>query len=138
MAPCTRRNLHLTPSPEPPVVGCWKTPKRRDFYKALDKNGASKSLTAICIDVGISQPTGTRWKKLRENIGSQAVRTTRSTSTKLGRPSKVTKQMCKEAALVEEWDKITLEEIRKRIGSMPERCKALRDTKGRPIKRALW
>lgn len=41
-------------------------------------------------------------------------------------------------ALREEWDKITLEEIRKRIGSMPERCKLLRETKGKPIKRALW
>jgi len=41
------------------------------------------------------------------------------------------------AALVEEWDKITLEEICKQIGSMLERCKALRDTKGRPIKCTL-
>ncbi len=41
-------------------------------------------------------------------------------------------------ALLEEWDKITLEEIRKRIGSMPERCQHLKYTKGRPIKRALW
>jgi len=96
MALCIYRNLHLTPSLEPPVVGCWKTSKRRDFYKVLDKNGISKSLTIICIDVGISQPMGIRWKKLRENIDSQAVRTTKSTSTKLRRPSKVTKQIYKD------------------------------------------
>ena len=41
-------------------------------------------------------------------------------------------------ALREEWDKVTLEEIRKRIGSMPERCAYLKNTKGKPIKRALW
>ena len=41
-------------------------------------------------------------------------------------------------ALLEEWDKNTLKEIRKRISSMPERCQHLRDTKGKPIKRALW
>jgi len=96
MAPRTRQNLYLTPSPEPPVVGCWKISKRRDFYKALDKNGASKTFTAICTDVSISQPTGTRWKRLRENMGSQAIRTTRSNSTKLERPSKVTKQIYKD------------------------------------------
>ena len=41
-------------------------------------------------------------------------------------------------ALCEEWDKITLEEIRKRISSMPQRCQYLKDTKGMPIKHALW
>ena len=41
-------------------------------------------------------------------------------------------------ALREEQDKVTLEEIRKRISSMPERCAYLKNTKGKPIKRALW
>ena len=41
-------------------------------------------------------------------------------------------------ALQEEWDKITLEEIRKRIAMMPERCKRLTRNGGKAIKTALW
>ena len=40
-------------------------------------------------------------------------------------------------ALREEQDKVTLEEIQKRIGSMPERYAHLKNTKGKPIKCAL-
>jgi hypothetical protein len=42
------------------------------------------------------------------------------------------------AALQEEWDKITLEEIRKRIRTMPKRCKRLTENGGKAIKTALW
>jgi hypothetical protein len=41
-------------------------------------------------------------------------------------------------ALQEEWDKITLEDIRKRIATMPERCKRLTRNGGKAIKTALW
>ena len=41
-------------------------------------------------------------------------------------------------ALQEEWGKITMAEVRKRISSMPERCKELVRTGGKPIKKALW
>ena len=41
-------------------------------------------------------------------------------------------------ALQEEWDKITLEEIRERIASMPGRCSRLVKSGGRPIKSAKW
>jgi hypothetical protein len=42
------------------------------------------------------------------------------------------------AALQEEWDRITLEEIRKRIATMPGRCKRLTENGGKAIKTALW
>ena len=42
------------------------------------------------------------------------------------------------AAIQEEWDKITMEEIRKRISELPERCERLRNNGGRAIKTALW
>jgi hypothetical protein len=38
----------------------------------------------------------------------------------------------------EEWSRISVEEVRKRIEHMPERCKTLVDTGGKPIKSALW
>jgi transposase len=41
-------------------------------------------------------------------------------------------------ALQEEWGKITITEVRKRIPSMPRRCKELVKTGGKPIKKALW
>jgi hypothetical protein len=41
-------------------------------------------------------------------------------------------------AIQEEWDKISMKEIRRRIAAMPGRCKQLVKTGGRPIKTALW
>jgi hypothetical protein len=41
-------------------------------------------------------------------------------------------------AIQEEWDKITLEEIRARIGDMPRRCDLLVKTGGQAIKSAMW
>ena len=38
----------------------------------------------------------------------------------------------------EEWDKITLDEIRKRIAEMPARCKKLVATGGERIRSELW
>jgi hypothetical protein len=49
----------------------------------------------ICREIGTSEGTGRRWNKERRNLGSIAYRSTRNRSTKLGRPSKVTKSMCK-------------------------------------------
>ena len=41
-------------------------------------------------------------------------------------------------ALQEKWDKITLEKIRKRIATMPGRCKRLTRNGGKAIKTVLW
>jgi hypothetical protein len=99
MAPSTRKNLRITPSPEPVQVGCYTTPKRRDFYRDFyrdfDKDCATKSMRAICRDNNIDESTGRLWKKQRENFGSMAVRRTRGISKKLWRPSKISKSTCK-------------------------------------------
>jgi hypothetical protein len=42
------------------------------------------------------------------------------------------------AVILDEWDKITLEEIRSRISNMPGRCKLLARTRGKAIKDAKW
>lgn len=42
------------------------------------------------------------------------------------------------ACIQEEWDKITMQEIRRRIGGMPSRCKRLTNNGGKAIKTALW
>ena len=42
------------------------------------------------------------------------------------------------AAIQEEWDAVTMEEIRRRINCMPDRCARLVKTGGRPIKDKLW
>lgn len=41
-------------------------------------------------------------------------------------------------ALQEEWSKITMLEVRKRISQMPSRCTRLIRSGGAPIKTALW
>ena len=38
----------------------------------------------------------------------------------------------------DEWGKITQEEVRTRIATMPDRCKLLLESGGKPIKAALW
>jgi hypothetical protein len=95
MAPSTRKNLQITPSLEPSTIGCWTTPKRRDFYRDLDRDGATKSMRAIYRDNKIDDHIDRRWKKQREDLGSMAIRRTRSISKKLGRPSKISKPTCK-------------------------------------------
>jgi hypothetical protein len=42
------------------------------------------------------------------------------------------------ALLQEEWDRVTMKEIRARISEMPERCKSLVKTGGKSIKSELW
>ena len=41
-------------------------------------------------------------------------------------------------ALQEEWSKVTMTEVRKRISQMPGRCSCLIRNGGKPIKTALW
>jgi replicative DNA helicase len=43
-----------------------------------------------------------------------------------------------QALIIEEWEKITLDEIRTRIREMPERCRKLVATGGECIKSTLW
>jgi hypothetical protein len=40
--------------------------------------------------------------------------------------------------LQDEWDKITMDEVRKRIREMPERCRQLVKTGGKPIRSDIW
>lgn len=40
--------------------------------------------------------------------------------------------------LQEEWSRITMQEVRRRILEMPERCATLVKTGGKPIKSKLW
>ncbi|KAH6721846.1 hypothetical protein BKA61DRAFT_700793 [Leptodontidium sp. MPI-SDFR-AT-0119] len=42
------------------------------------------------------------------------------------------------AAIQEEWDKVTMQEIRARISNMPGRCERLTKNGGKAIKTALW
>jgi len=42
------------------------------------------------------------------------------------------------ALIQEEWDKITMKEIRARISEMPGRCRRVRKSGGKPIKSKLW
>ena len=95
MAPTTRRIERLTPPPGPSRHIQADTIKKTRFYNAYDRDKVDKSVAAICREVGTSERTAGRWLRQRESMGSLAYRRTRNQgSTKLGRPSKVTKSMC--------------------------------------------
>lgn len=40
--------------------------------------------------------------------------------------------------ILEEWNEISMDEIRARIKEMPKRCEILRNNEGEAIKSALW
>lgn len=99
MAPKTRRNLRITPSPGPSEPQEFDTLKNKRFYDAWDSPNRTKSMRVITRETGVSEGTGRSWKKQRKNLGSIVYRKTRKRSTKLGRRSKVTKINLQDARL---------------------------------------
>ena len=97
--PSTRRNLRITPPLKPRNGRHADTIKKTHFYDALDKEygigEGKKSMRQIAREQEVSEFTGRKWKKEREQLGSMAYRHTRSRSTKLGRRSKMTPAICK-------------------------------------------
>jgi hypothetical protein len=41
-------------------------------------------------------------------------------------------------ALLEEWDRIELSEIRRRVSEMPKRCQMVIESGGKPFKSSVW
>ena len=42
------------------------------------------------------------------------------------------------AVIQDEWSKITMAEVRRRIAEMPDRCKRAVESRGAPVKSDLW
>jgi transposase len=95
MAPSTRQNAQITPPPGPSEGREADTIKKTRFYNIWDREHLKKSTRQICIETGTAEPTGRRWLNKHKDMGSLAYRKSRRRSSKLGRPSKVTKSMCK-------------------------------------------
>lgn len=95
MAPSTRRNSRVTPPPNISDTRDANTIKKTRFYDAYDEHHEHKSMRAICAGEKITEGCGRKWIRQRQELGSAAYRHSRGRSTKLGRPSKVTKSMCK-------------------------------------------
>lgn len=70
----------------------FDTPTKARFYHAFDNKENGVSLAQICKSdgIGISAPSGRRWLKERDELGSKAMRSTRNQSNQLGRPPKLT------------------------------------------------
>ena len=95
MAPTTRRSGYTTPPPEPLANREATTTRKTRYYNAIDYNPEGKSQRAIARELGISESAGRKWKKQRDSMAGLARRSVRGRSIKLGRPSKVTKSVCK-------------------------------------------
>jgi hypothetical protein len=95
MAPITRSMRPRTP-PNRVTKACESdTIKRKDFYYAYDSREAGLSDRAFFRDFGINRSTGLLWLRQRRILGSPAYRRTRQYSSKLGRPSKLSKESYK-------------------------------------------
>lgn len=94
MAPSTRHTNRASTPPSRPRACESDTPKTNRFFQAYDTRDASESITSISKDIGITHPTGLKWLRERELLGSPAYRRTRKMSLKLGRRPKVSKEPC--------------------------------------------
>lgn len=94
MAPKTRAQGPTTPERDLPRLLPRSTRTRTRFFDAFDQEYPSRSLAAIGHDFGIDQTTAGRWVRKRAEFGSPAFRRTRKLSTRLGRPSTVSKETC--------------------------------------------
>ncbi|TAQ83164.1 hypothetical protein B7494_g8513 [Chlorociboria aeruginascens] len=72
----------------------YKTPVRCRFFDAYDQQYPDKSTSKICRDINISSPTGRRWLRQRQELGSPAYRRTRPLSKNLGRPPIISAEQC--------------------------------------------
>ena len=71
------------------------TIKRSRFFEAWDSRQEGESLRSFVDHYPIARSTASDWLKLRDEIGDAAYRTTRRRSDKLGRKSKVSKELAK-------------------------------------------
>jgi len=95
MAPTKRSKRPRTPSPRPAGSCEYTTTKKMRFFHAYDTREPGESLRSIASEYAPSIPTGARWLKQRDEIGSLAHRKTRQRSKVLGRRSSVSKETCK-------------------------------------------
>jgi hypothetical protein len=84
-----------TPSNRSLHKGDYDTVRRVRFYEECDRASPSRSRSSLALDFAPSRRTGLRWLKERDQLGDIAMRSLRKRSNRLGRPSKVTVDVCK-------------------------------------------
>ena len=95
MAPQTRANYRRgTP---PTTLECKEadTLKKTRFFNAFDAQTGVKKIRPVARTQNVPFSTAQRWLDQRRQLGSSAYRHTRKLSTRLGRPSHVTKDEIK-------------------------------------------
>ena len=96
MAPSTRR----TERPSTPIKRTHgeelDTIKKSRFFEAYDEKDPKESMRAFATRCSIPRATAQRWLQQRELEGSAAYRRKRKQSIRLGRPSKVSKELCQQ------------------------------------------
>jgi hypothetical protein len=95
--------MATTTPPNSPPITPRKTPKRTEadtekrqrFFTIFDENQGQEEWESICLRSKVTRQTGGRWLKERALGKLNGARRTRKESVRLGRKSKVTKEMCK-------------------------------------------
>ena len=77
------------------------TIKRTRFFEAWDTRELGESLRSFIQHYSIARSTANDWLNQRDELSDQAYRTTRKTSDKLGRKSRISKEQCKFIVLKE-------------------------------------
>jgi hypothetical protein len=95
IAPTTRRITRITPPLGPQAHQEADTIRKTRFYDALGQEYGQKSIRKISLENGNAEGTGRLWAKQRESLGVRAYRSRRKSSSKLGRRSKITPEVCK-------------------------------------------
>lgn len=95
MAPPTRLTIRQTPPPIPERYTVATTTTRTRFFNAYDRDRNAKTLKRIAFDHGMGESKARAWLKKRDFYGLQAIHRTRRTSTRLGRPSRVSEDACR-------------------------------------------
>lgn len=95
MAPITRSQTRQTTPKRPIRTADCSTKTRIEFFHDYDTATPSKTLARICKPFQIDRRTGRRWLHQRRELGSPAIHRMRTLSTKIGRPSRVSKDVVK-------------------------------------------
>ena len=134
-----------TSTRNPPLANHEATTGRKArFFEAIDSRALDRSIRDICNKKEILYDTGKYWLRRRRIKGFSSTR--RTGKNRPRRTPKISTEILRKMVnpaenlrvIHEEFEGISMYEVRARIAEMPWRCRQLVETGGRRIKSDLW